>query len=846
MKEGAKKSTKIILWICVAACVCLLVGGIVWTIKNGPRRGDDPGQEGSSQEIAQNATEPQSEPATEVKTEEATEPKTEPATEAKTEEATEEVTEPQTEEATEAPTEEETQAPRPTYSDEEILAMIGGPNAGKVSVGAIKPKLTSANYNDNSKAYTPSVKPYTVASDLSNVTNYFYFDSEEKQKLAANRFVVTNTSCDEFHEIYENNRYGNNPNFVTTDSLMHVFHLYYVKLQKNIEKNYLYDALVRLTDGMLKKSLQQYYFFRGSEWEEAAGRNVIFFGVAAELLGSEAKVPAGLDAVVVEEVKKIMDASGIEECLITPENENGEDYTQYIPRSYYAGDEQLEAYFRTMMWYGRMIFAQNFEQGNRCALLMNVALSDESNYNEWYAIYEVTSFLCGASDDLGYNEYIPIIMQVYGVDFTLDSLVGNEAAWNRYVEAVKPLRGPKINSTPYAPGSNDSENWQEATKGFRFMGQRFVLDAQIFQNLLYDNIKMAEDGSARQLPEALDVPAALGSDLALDILIQQGNDKYPNYLEEMQKMRQVVGESDLYWTSSVYGGWLYTLMPLLEEKGAGYPSFMTNTEWQKKSMEGFLGSWTELKHDTLLYAKQAYASESGGEDYSWKDSRGYVEPEPELFDRLCTLAGAAKAGLKDMGYLSESDEEALSVLIELSGRLRDIAIKELENRTLTDEDYELIRSYGGSLEHFWDISYVGVISDEILQGYEYDKQCAEEYGYEFEYASVEEYARTYASPEPSMAIVADVASDPEHGLCLEEAVGGPSLIYVVFPIDGELHVACGGVYTQYQFTKPLSERMTDDEWKKVCEGYYDDNLLYVQPNCPDQPEWTRSYRVGEN
>ena len=30
-----------------------------------------------------------------------------------------------------------------------------------------------------------------------------------------------------------------------------------------------------------------------------------------------------------------------------------EDYTQNIPRSYYAGEESLERYFRAMMWYGR-------------------------------------------------------------------------------------------------------------------------------------------------------------------------------------------------------------------------------------------------------------------------------------------------------------------------------------------------------------------------------------------------------------------------------------------------------------------------------------------------------------
>lgn len=853
MKEGAKKSTKVILWICVAACVCLLVGGIVWTIKNGPRRGDVPDpEESTGQEVAQNTSEPQSEPAIEEKTE----PQTEPVTEAKTEEATEAPTE----EVTEAPTEEATEAPRPTYSDEEILAAVSSPDAKKVSVGAVKPKLTTANYGENGKNYKPSVKPYTVAPDLSNVINEYSLSEKEKQKLAANGFVVAEHQYDEFYEVYEGNRYNNEPNFVTTDSLMHTFHLYYVKLQKNVEKEYLYDALTRLSEGMLKKSLQQYAFFRGTEWEEAAKRNTAFFGVAAKLLGSEVMVPADIDAMVAKEVEKILAASGIERSLITPENEFGEDYTQYIPRSYYAGDPKLEKYFRVMMWYGRMFFAQKNEQGNRCALLMNIALSDESNYNEWHAIYEVTSFLCGASDDLVYNEYIPVIMQVYGADFTLDSLVGNADAWNRFVEAIKSLHGPKINSTPYVLPTEGDEDWQTYSKGFRFMGQRFVLDAEIFQNLLYNNIQPSADFDERLLPEALDIPAAFGSDVALDILIQQGQDKYPNYLSTMQEMRQVVGESDLYWTTCVYGGWLNTLRPLLEVKGEGYPSFMTNTEWQKKSLEGFLGSWTELKHDTILYAKQPYSmSEGDGGDYypPEKDDRGYVEPEPELFDRLSILAEATKAGLNDMGYLSEKDQESLDRLAELSRRLRDIAIKELENRELTGDDYDLICFYGGTLEHFWleateGMGSEGSYSQWLWDEYEdYVKWCEED-GEECEYASIEEYVEDYYPDEEadSMAIVADVATDSTNGLCLEEAIGGASPIYVVFPIDGELHVACGAVYNQYQFTRDIDKRMTDQEWQAQFEGGYVEleggYTTYLPPAYPEHPEWTKSYRTGEN
>ena len=45
---------------------------------------------------------------------------------------------------------------------------------------------------------------------------------------------------------------------------------------------------------------------------------------------------------------------------------------------------------------------------------------------------------------------------------------------------------------------------------------------------------------------------------------------------------------------------------------SGYPSFMTNSAWTRKDLNTILGSWTELKHDTLLYAKQVMAEMGGG------------------------------------------------------------------------------------------------------------------------------------------------------------------------------------------------------------------------------------------
>ena len=102
----------------------------------------------------------------------------------------------------------------------------------------------------------------------------------------------------------------------------------------------------------------------------------------------------------------------------------------------------------------------------------------------------------------------------------------------------------------------------------------------------------------------------------------------------------------------------------------------------EKDLECFAGSFTELKHDTVLYAKQVMAEMGGGEDEEIVDFRGYVEPEPEVYARFARLADATREGLKTYGMLSTSDEANLSRLSELAAQLKVIPIKSLETRRL--------------------------------------------------------------------------------------------------------------------------------------------------------------------
>ena len=178
---------------------------------------------------------------------------------------------------------------------------------------------------------------------------------------------------EEFFEAYETNRYSMMPNFVTTDAMLHTYHLYFSHLLKNTERAYLASELQGLSATLVQGAYDQLQVLRGTEWESAAVRNVAFFTVGACLQGLEVSVPADVAELANAEIALVYEAAGISDSPIACAME---DYSQYKPRGYYEGDAALEGYFRAMMWYGRINFAQKNEDLDRSALLITLLLND--------------------------------------------------------------------------------------------------------------------------------------------------------------------------------------------------------------------------------------------------------------------------------------------------------------------------------------------------------------------------------------------------------------------------------------------------------------------------------------
>lgn len=701
--------------------------------------------------------------------------------------------------ATAEPTQEST--PENTPQSTAVSTPANTPEAGITP--SVRETVRFADYKLEPSTVAPAVESYTVAPNLSNVANADAFGLSDEMKGLIAKYAFAAQFPKEFQhkqffQLYEDGRYDSQPVFVTTDSVLHVYHLIFDKILRSTETNFLIADLEKLTGGLLQASQAQYDQLKGTDGENAARRNVAYFAVAARLLDPNAAVPAYVQTEVAQELQQIDRHEGLTPSAVMAignPDEFVEDYGQYKPRGHYTRSEALSRYFRAMMWYGRITFRLKSVEETKSALLMTEALQsaqagDMQAEEAWARIYEPTAFFVGGADDLTFRDYTPVIEQSIGANVGLKELV-SEANVEKFQEAAKSLEGPKINSM-FVYITEDKE---AVTKGLRMMGQRFTLDEYVFGQLIWRSVGTIDE--PRTLPKALDVPAAFGSEEAYTILNDMGETRFVNYDEQLSKVRGQIGSlPTTQWTENLYWSWLYTFRPLLEPKApdSGYPSFMTSNAWARKNLNTVLGSYTELKHDTILYAKQVMAEAGGGPP---QEIKGYVEPEPEFYARIAALAAMTRDGLLSRGLLDKtedttavSDYNTLNQIENLALDLKRISEKELTNKALTTEEYQLIQYYGGRIEHLT----LAASDPEEGEG------------------------RTTLQDQDA-AVVADVATGgPQLDQALEEATGRIMEIYVVVPVEGKLVIARGGIYSQYEFVQPSGNRLTDEEWRQRLDN----------------------------
>ncbi len=649
--------------------------------------------------------------------------------------------------------------------------------------------------------FTAHVPAFSFKPDFGDVNNFdqvsWNFTGIDSALLRANHFTVKKSQYKQLYDVYNACTWNGTPIFVTTDAVLHTYHVLFDRILAEIEMKKFVAELNDLTENLIIETENVYNQSVKPEAKEAAKRNLAFLYVAKKLLsGTNIAVPASVAALVDSEIVLIDKHKGYQISPIFG-NFSALDYSQFQPRGHYTKNDTLKAYFKTMMWYGWTIFTMEPNLFGALAyrhtlqalllvqMLYRLQVDNQPLLEKWQFIYDPPVFLVGKTDDPTILDYKLLADQIYGSNFSsvsLDSLANKNLLAAFMTEAQK-LPEPKI------------PNWIYGTfttyKGFRFMGQRFIPDSYMFAHLVLPKVP------DRLFPKGLDIMAILGSNRAfaiLDSLYQQTS--YQNYAQQINGFKtEFANLSPAAWAQNLYWNWLYCLMPLLYQKGAGYPMFMQTLAWTNKELLTALASWAELRHDTILYAKQS-VTPCGVVP---APPRNYVEPNPYLYARLASLAKYTRDGLQSRNLLFDEFKDKLDLFESLLLFLKKIAIKELENVPLTDKEYEDIYCFGKVMQK--------------LVSYFPDPQVP------------------WKSDTDDMAVVADVHTDSNTDQCLEEGVGYPLEIFVIVNEGGTVRITRGAIFSYYEFTQPIADRLTDEKWRQ----------LLISEKPPKMPEWISSF-----
>lgn len=773
----------------------------------------------------------------------------------------------------------------------------------------------------------PQIPPYQLPLDINSISNFQDFlnkiplDLQAKSLLEKNGFVVIPTPSDilnspeEFDSFYSKLQDKDIPVFVTTDSLLHYYHVFFDTALMRLEKDIFYDDIWQMSKSFFDDAMDIYKNAKDPILKESAKRNVAYLSVVLELLKPKDEqvvssrnvknavscsapdeeychqiyqeainngtfslfgqkelekylftIPDFVKASVEKELQLINEHKG---WSCSPTFLYEEDYSQYAPRGHYTKSEKLKNYFKAVMWYGRMT---NLVRGSpllgsgKCnkpvytgsdlkgfiseedakiqtlsaSLLAKKFASDKDIQDKWGRLYAITSFFVGFSDDLGPVEYSIAIKKIFG---SSENIEVNQLATK--IEDIRKLikeefPTPKIYSglgnakltVDFPPPlTNEQINFLKKqaeklltnTQGFRMLGQREVVDSYLFSKIVspysgeYNGDKNKKPFTyvvtpltprgreVRGFPRGLDIMALFGSKRAKEIITELGDANYSDYEKRFNELKQEIDSLPASeWYKNLYWNWLYVLKSLLSEFGNGYQTFMQTKAWQDKELNTALASWTELRHDTILYVKQSYtmAELGGAEEHPIV---GYVEPVPEFYLRLFNLSKMTKDGLSRLLTKDELDSigvgDAMDKFNTILSRLLDISKTELENKELTEEDYSFIKYFGAQLESI----------NKSLTGADYQDEV-----------------------DPNMfktTMIADVHTDGNTKQVLEEGVGYIKTLIAVYRLpDNRILIGAGPVFSYFEFRHPMSDRLTDEAWRQILES-----------NPPTEPEWIKSF-----
>lgn len=543
-------------------------------------------------------------------------------------------------------------------------------------------------------SYDPSTSaglPLIQASPLA-------LDADELTTLGKNGFVISEGKrFPTFVYGYESIYAQDLPLFVSADSILYAVHRSYDDILKGVETASLIPELTEML-GEMRSAL-------GGGGASALGAQAradadVYLAVAASLLKDEVVAPvAGGDANAISEIVSLaQSAQGARKVELFGVKRD-EDFSQFKPRGHYTDSPELERYFKAMMWLGRVDFRmlETQEDGTQVFRRRQVegalALRDlmgATAQERWGKIDTTVQAFVGESDYMTLPELSSLLNDLGVADVAGLAAVSDDKIAQAIVTGGYGTQ--RISSHIMINGLGEAT--LPLSSSFALFGQRYVVDSHVFSNVVYDRVQRGK--VKRMMPDPLDAAfAAIGNNQAGQLLLPQV--KEWGYAPDLHSMRLLVDAHPAeFWNANLYNHWLTSLRALspsaelTDYKAAGLPEIAATEAWGRRLINTQLASWAELRHDTILYAKQSY---TGGASCEFPDA--YVDPYPGFYKAIGELAakGSEVVSVLDLSgepWLAEQIPTYFKRLQEIAGKLEAMAEHQRTGTPFTDEQMAFI------------------------------------------------------------------------------------------------------------------------------------------------------------
>ncbi|MCK6613663.1 MAG: DUF3160 domain-containing protein [Ignavibacteriaceae bacterium] len=625
----------------------------------------------------------------------------------------------------------------------------------------------------------------------------------EEQLLGQHGFMVSErlnrqAFGQSFLEIYHKDL----PVYISADALLHAFHISYDRILKDIEIQFLHPHLKNMLNIMHGKMPDLYTRYGSQPAMMMHLRDAdVFLTTARKLAGVTATPFFPSNASQIDSLITFVNSYQRQDIKLFSDQSRSVDFSQFKPRGHYVPDmlnPDIDKYFKAMMWLGRIelyliapkntlnpVKLYNVQRQIILSYLLTELIQLSNAGSELEYIEDIVKFFVGDQDNVTYPHLLEL-KQSIGLGFTSEFLDTNRVKEFQDSLSTKEYANQLILSqilyrNPMAPDSI------VPASSFMMFGQRFVIDSYVTGSVVYDRIP---GGVCRLFPSVLDPMFALGNNAAGQLLQPELN-AY-NYSLNLAALRYLIDSyGEDFWGSTMYNNWLAGIREIKKgPENENLPDFMKTAAYWQRMLNTQLTSWSQLRHDNLLYAKQSY---TGGSICSYPYV--YLEPFPELYKRLAKIGQAGKnkfSGLSNINYY-------FTTLERISDSLAVIAQKQIDNVPLTQGEeywlrciiYNINPGSGGS--PFW-----GWYSRLYYRDEEYDLNKGL-LGNDFIVADIHTVP-TYCGGAPLGAVV---------------HVGtGPVNLGVFLVKHGEQLVAhVGPNYSFYEYRTVNYLRLDDEQWK---------------------------------